>query len=167
MKQIKAQGIVIAPIWPGQSCRLDSGDGIENERQGSKASTRQCKRLPSGSFANVGRYLLMKSTTELVKLGIPERDLAMITHHSQNSRTVQQYYIFASSIRINDVARQLTGEIEIRREFPNELKDRTSGMMLKVGLSAWNDNDEIKTLFYQSLKSLITDYRQGEYYQQR
>ncbi|KAA6325760.1 MAG: hypothetical protein EZS28_054030, partial [Streblomastix strix] len=30
------------------------------------------------------------ATTELAKLGIPERDLATFTHHSQNSRTVQQ-----------------------------------------------------------------------------
>ncbi|KAA6400594.1 MAG: hypothetical protein EZS28_003889, partial [Streblomastix strix] len=29
------------------------------------------------------------ATTELAKLGIPERDLATFTHHSQNSRTVQ------------------------------------------------------------------------------
>ncbi|KAA6359545.1 MAG: hypothetical protein EZS28_044928, partial [Streblomastix strix] len=38
----------------------DSGDGIENERQGSKASTRQCERLPSGPVADVGRDLLMR-----------------------------------------------------------------------------------------------------------
>ncbi|KAA6374379.1 MAG: hypothetical protein EZS28_030095 [Streblomastix strix] len=48
------------------------------------------------------------ATIELAKLGIPERDLATFTHHSQNSRTVQQQYIFASSIRANDIARQLT-----------------------------------------------------------
>ncbi|KAA6370978.1 MAG: hypothetical protein EZS28_033495, partial [Streblomastix strix] len=48
------------------------------------------------------------ATTELAKLGIPERDLATFTHHSQNSRTVQKYYIFASSIRANEIARQLT-----------------------------------------------------------
>ncbi|KAA6370205.1 MAG: hypothetical protein EZS28_034267, partial [Streblomastix strix] len=45
-------------------------------------------------------------TRELAKLGIPERDLATFTHHSKNSRTVQQYYIFASSIRANETARQ-------------------------------------------------------------
>ncbi|KAA6380440.1 MAG: hypothetical protein EZS28_024032, partial [Streblomastix strix] len=32
----------------------------ENERQGSKASTRQCGRLPSGPVADVGRDLLMR-----------------------------------------------------------------------------------------------------------
>ncbi|KAA6389888.1 MAG: hypothetical protein EZS28_014583 [Streblomastix strix] len=83
--------------------------------------------------------------------------------------------------RINNIARQLTsnlgqdnesgppkiciptrGEIEIRREFPRELKDRTSGMLLKVGWSAWNDNAEIRTFLCQSLISLITDYRQRE-----
>ncbi|KAA6323564.1 MAG: hypothetical protein EZS28_054300, partial [Streblomastix strix] len=48
---------------------------------------------------------------------------------------------------------------EIRREFPRELMDRTSGMMLMVGWSAWNDNAEIRTLPCQSL---ITDYRQRE-----
>ncbi|KAA6353295.1 MAG: hypothetical protein EZS28_051178, partial [Streblomastix strix] len=60
MKQDKAQGIIIAPIWPGQSCRQDSGDGIENERQRSKTSTRQCGRLPSGPVADVGRDLPMR-----------------------------------------------------------------------------------------------------------
>ncbi|KAA6326320.1 MAG: hypothetical protein EZS28_053967, partial [Streblomastix strix] len=40
--------------------RQDSGDGTENERQGSKASTRQCGRLPSGPVADVGRDLLMR-----------------------------------------------------------------------------------------------------------
>ncbi|KAA6361236.1 MAG: hypothetical protein EZS28_043237, partial [Streblomastix strix] len=47
------------------------------------------------------------ATTELAKLGIPERDLATFTHHSQNSRTVQQYYIFASQTRVSGMDRQL------------------------------------------------------------
>ncbi|KAA6393525.1 MAG: hypothetical protein EZS28_010945 [Streblomastix strix] len=51
------------------------------------------------------------------------------------------------------------GEIEIRREFPRELKDRTSGMMLMAGWSAWNDNDEIRTILCEGL---ITDYRQRD-----
>ncbi|KAA6359558.1 MAG: hypothetical protein EZS28_044916 [Streblomastix strix] len=148
---------------------------------------------------------------------MPERDLATFTHHSQNSRTLQQYYIFASSTRANDIARQLTsnsgqdnerlnqvfqqegeirrkvgnqllssspfeigqqfvipvspcpnscppiiritirGEIEIWREFPRELKDRSSGMMLKVDWSACDDNDEIRTLLCQSLIQRIID----------
>ncbi|KAA6353363.1 MAG: hypothetical protein EZS28_051110 [Streblomastix strix] len=46
--------------------------------------------------------------TEPAKLGISERDLATFTFHSQNLRIVQQYYIFASSIRTNEIARQLT-----------------------------------------------------------
>ncbi|KAA6356080.1 MAG: hypothetical protein EZS28_048393, partial [Streblomastix strix] len=40
--------------------RQDSGDGTENETQGSKTSTRQCGRLPSGPVADVGRDLLMR-----------------------------------------------------------------------------------------------------------
>ncbi|KAA6389498.1 MAG: hypothetical protein EZS28_014973 [Streblomastix strix] len=77
------------------------------------------------------------ATTELAKLGIPERDLATFTHHSQNSQTVQQYHIFTSSIRVNEITSPpkicipTRSEIEIRREFARELKDRTSGMMLK------------------------------------
>jgi hypothetical protein len=75
MKYDKAQGIVIAPIWPGQSWYTklknlsikflffglsgNSGNRSENERQGSKASIRQCGRLPSGPVADVGRDLLM------------------------------------------------------------------------------------------------------------
>ncbi|KAA6394561.1 MAG: hypothetical protein EZS28_009909 [Streblomastix strix] len=39
--------------------KQDSGDGTENERQGSKTSTRQCWRLPSGPVADVWRDLLM------------------------------------------------------------------------------------------------------------
>ncbi|KAA6364673.1 MAG: hypothetical protein EZS28_039800 [Streblomastix strix] len=119
-----------------------------------------------GASAHSIRY---SATTQLIKLDISERDLATFTHHSQNSRTVQQYYIFQSSARVNDMARQLTcnpsqdheiriptqNETEIRRKFPNELKDRTIGMMLKVGWSAWNDNAEIRTLICQSLISLI------------
>ncbi|KAA6362455.1 MAG: hypothetical protein EZS28_042018, partial [Streblomastix strix] len=133
-------------------------------------------------------------TTELAKLGITKRDLATFRLHSQNSCTVQQFYIITSQIRVNDIARQLTSnpgqdneslnqvsqqrceigreggyhllssspsesgqlfdipvspyltssppktciptriEIEIWRKFPREPKDRTSRMMLKVGL---------------------------------
>ncbi|KAA6378146.1 MAG: hypothetical protein EZS28_026326 [Streblomastix strix] len=80
--------------------------------------------------------ILHSAITELAKLGIPERDLATFTHHSQNSRTVQQYYIFASSIRANEIAGQLTSNPgqdnerlnqisqqrgEIRREWDNQL----------------------------------------------
>ncbi|KAA6381492.1 MAG: hypothetical protein EZS28_022982 [Streblomastix strix] len=46
--------------------------------------------------------------------------------------------------------------MEIRREFPRELKVRTSGMMLMVGWSAWNDIAEIRTLLCQSLISWIS-----------
>ncbi|KAA6359582.1 MAG: hypothetical protein EZS28_044891 [Streblomastix strix] len=53
------------------------------------------------------------ATTELAKLGIPETDLATFTHHSQNSRTVQQYYIFASSKRANEIARYLNKEVRL------------------------------------------------------
>ncbi|KAA6368260.1 MAG: putative Transposon Ty3-I Gag-Pol polyprotein, partial [Streblomastix strix] len=60
MKQDKAQGTIIAPIWPGQLCRQDSGNGTENERQGSKTSTRQCGRLPSGHAADVGRDMITR-----------------------------------------------------------------------------------------------------------
>ncbi|KAA6375486.1 MAG: hypothetical protein EZS28_028987 [Streblomastix strix] len=40
--------------------RQNPGDGTENERQGSKTSTRQCERLPSGPIADVGRDLLIR-----------------------------------------------------------------------------------------------------------
>ncbi|KAA6378379.1 MAG: hypothetical protein EZS28_026095 [Streblomastix strix] len=55
-----AQGRTIAPIWSKQSCKQDPRDLTENERQGSKTSTRQCWRLPSGPVAEVGRDLLMR-----------------------------------------------------------------------------------------------------------
>ncbi|KAA6390255.1 MAG: hypothetical protein EZS28_014221 [Streblomastix strix] len=44
------------------------------------------------------------TTTELAKQSIPERELVTFTHLSQNSHTVQQQHIFASSIRANEIA---------------------------------------------------------------
>ncbi|KAA6380518.1 MAG: hypothetical protein EZS28_023954 [Streblomastix strix] len=46
------------------------------------------------------------------------------------------------------------GELETMREFLRELKGRTSRMMLKVDWSAWNDIDEIRSLFCRSMISL-------------
>ncbi|KAA6373937.1 MAG: hypothetical protein EZS28_030539, partial [Streblomastix strix] len=40
--------------------RQDSGDETENEGRGSKTSTRQCGRLPSGAVADDWRDLLMR-----------------------------------------------------------------------------------------------------------
>ncbi|KAA6309630.1 MAG: hypothetical protein EZS28_056470, partial [Streblomastix strix] len=54
-------------------------------------------------------------TTELAKLGIPERDLATFTHHS-----LSQHY---HSMRFSPPS----------ASFPRELKNRTSRMMLMVG----------------------------------
>ncbi|KAA6383571.1 MAG: hypothetical protein EZS28_020901 [Streblomastix strix] len=54
----------------------------------------------------------------------------------------------------------IRGETGIRRKFAKELKDLTSGMSLKEGWSAWNDNAEKRTLLFQCLISLIMDYRQ-------
>ncbi|KAA6392461.1 MAG: hypothetical protein EZS28_012009 [Streblomastix strix] len=69
------------------------------------------KLLRELKIVGASAYSIRHSATiELAKLGIPERDLATFTHHSQNSRTVQQYYIFASSIRANEIARQLTND---------------------------------------------------------
>ncbi|KAA6379320.1 MAG: hypothetical protein EZS28_025158 [Streblomastix strix] len=126
------------------------------------------KQLRELNVVGASEYSIRHSaTTELAKLGIPERDLATFTHYSQNSRTVQQYYIFASTIRANEIARQLTnnpgqdnesppkiciptrGEIEIRREFPRELKDRTSGMMLmfdKFDITDYRQRDVVNEL---------------------
>ncbi|KAA6400073.1 MAG: hypothetical protein EZS28_004396 [Streblomastix strix] len=46
------------------------------------------------------------------------------------------------------------GETIIKREFPRQLMDRTRRMILKVGLSAWVDNNQIRTLLCQSLIGL-------------
>ncbi|KAA6374376.1 MAG: hypothetical protein EZS28_030097 [Streblomastix strix] len=64
------------------------------------------------------------ATTELAKLGIPERDLVTFTHHSQNSRIAQQYYIFASSIRANEIARQLTSNSGQNNERLNQVSQQ-------------------------------------------
>ncbi|KAA6390854.1 MAG: hypothetical protein EZS28_013620, partial [Streblomastix strix] len=40
--------------------RENSGDITEDERQGSKVSSRQCEQLSSGPVAGVGRDLLMR-----------------------------------------------------------------------------------------------------------
>ncbi|KAA6374206.1 MAG: hypothetical protein EZS28_030268 [Streblomastix strix] len=80
---------------------------------------------------------LHSATTELVKL-------------EQTKQLGNQQVILAK------IMKGLTkSEIEIRREFPREQKDRTSGMMPNVGWSAWNDNAEIRSLLCQSLISLI------------
>ncbi|KAA6367910.1 MAG: hypothetical protein EZS28_036563 [Streblomastix strix] len=68
-----------------------------------------------------------KATTELAKQGISERDLATFTHHSQNSRIVQQYYIFASSIKANDIARNKEG-IPQKTEGSNKRNDAEGGL---------------------------------------
>ncbi|KAA6401855.1 MAG: hypothetical protein EZS28_002616 [Streblomastix strix] len=47
------------------------------------------------------------------------------------------------------------GEIEMKRKFPREMIDRTSGMMLIVGWNAWNDNAEIRIIPCLSVISLI------------
>ncbi|KAA6400139.1 MAG: hypothetical protein EZS28_004339 [Streblomastix strix] len=250
MKYDKAQRIIIAPIWPGQSWYtklknlstklLFLGTAETILEKGQRMKDKHLK-LPPG---NVGAFILDQSqtlqltkllrelkivealaystlhssTTELAKLDVPERDLATFKYHSLNSRTVKQCYIFASSKRANEIARQLTnnpckdnerlnqvsqqrgeirgeggnqllssspsetgqcfvvpnspyltsgspkiciptrGEIKIKREFLRELMDRTRGMMLKVGWSAWNDNAEIRTIFCKSLISLIMNY---------
>ncbi|KAA6367862.1 MAG: hypothetical protein EZS28_036611, partial [Streblomastix strix] len=148
--------------------------GFNKQTTTKDISLQLIKLLRELKIVGASAYSIQHSaTTELAKLGIPEIDLATFTHHSQNSRTVQQYYIFASSFRANEIASQVTnnpdqdnerppkmciqtrGEMEIRREFPRELKDRTSGMMLIVGRSAWNDNAQIRTLLRQSLISWI------------
>ncbi|KAA6392822.1 MAG: hypothetical protein EZS28_011650 [Streblomastix strix] len=43
-----------------QIIRYNFGDWIENEGQGSKTSTRECGRLPSGPVADVGRDLILR-----------------------------------------------------------------------------------------------------------
>ncbi|KAA6373936.1 MAG: hypothetical protein EZS28_030538 [Streblomastix strix] len=72
------------------------------------------------------------ATTELAKLGIPERDLATFTHHSQNSRTVQQCYIFASSTRTNDIARQLTSNLGQDNERLNQVSQQRDEIRREV-----------------------------------
>ncbi|KAA6397083.1 MAG: hypothetical protein EZS28_007392 [Streblomastix strix] len=164
---------ILSPIQ-GNAIVAHEVHETENEKLSPKLAineqiNRLQKQFPKGASAYSIRHSV---TTELAKLGTSERDLATFTLHFQNSRTVQQYCIFAFSIRANDIAWQLTsnlgqdnerldyvsilrgeirrergyqlislshlktrGEIEIRREFPRELKDQTSGMMLKEGQS--------------------------------
>ncbi|KAA6380811.1 MAG: hypothetical protein EZS28_023664 [Streblomastix strix] len=69
------------------------------------------------------------ATTELAKLGILEGDLATFTHHSQNSRTVQQYYIFASQIRANEIVRQLTNNPGHDNERLNQISQQRGDIM--------------------------------------
>ncbi|KAA6376824.1 MAG: hypothetical protein EZS28_027650 [Streblomastix strix] len=64
---------------------------------------RELKILGASAYS-----MLHSAITELAKLNIPERVLANFTHHYQNSCTVQQYYIFASSTRANDIVKQYT-----------------------------------------------------------
>ncbi|KAA6388264.1 MAG: hypothetical protein EZS28_016210 [Streblomastix strix] len=130
--QISADGNTLT--FNGQ---VIAGTGF-NKRTASKDISLQLTKLLRelkivGATAYSIRY---SATTELIKLDFPEENLATFIRHSQNSRTVQQYYIFESSIRAIDIARQLTNnpgqdnersnqisqqQDEIRRERGNQL----------------------------------------------
>ncbi|KAA6364119.1 MAG: hypothetical protein EZS28_040354 [Streblomastix strix] len=90
--------------------------------------------------ANSTRY---STTTELAQL--------KQTKQLGNQQIIQAKIMKGQSRYLNKEVRQG----EKGRQFPRELKDRTSGMMLKVGWNAWNDNAEIRILPCQSLKSWI------------
>ncbi|KAA6378171.1 MAG: hypothetical protein EZS28_026302 [Streblomastix strix] len=66
--------------------RENSGDGTSNERQGSKTSTMQCGRLPSGSVADVGRDLLMRC----MKIGGFSEEGVNLSCKGQWSNTVKK-----------------------------------------------------------------------------
>ncbi|KAA6383166.1 MAG: hypothetical protein EZS28_021306 [Streblomastix strix] len=74
------------------------------------------------------------ATTELAKLSIPERDLATFTHHSQNSRTVQQYYIFGFSTRANYITRQLTSNPGQNNERLNQVSQQRGEIRREGGI---------------------------------
>ncbi|KAA6380251.1 MAG: hypothetical protein EZS28_024221 [Streblomastix strix] len=105
--------------------RQDSGDGIENERQGSKAFSTQCGRLPSRPIADLGedlimRYMKMREFTDegvhLLFKGQRElsifNNLKIIQHgiSKRNNTTQKIQNIWKSNP--NDIA-------EIRLKFPN------------------------------------------------
>ncbi|KAA6371584.1 MAG: hypothetical protein EZS28_032889, partial [Streblomastix strix] len=64
-------------------------------------------------------------------------------------------YLLISPVAKPTYVSQPKIKIEIRREFLKELKNQTSGIMLKVDWNSWNDNGEMRTLLRKSLKSFI------------
>ncbi|KAA6379319.1 MAG: hypothetical protein EZS28_025157 [Streblomastix strix] len=72
--------------------KQDSGDGTENERQGSKTSTRQCGRLPSGPVADVGRDLLMKY---MKMRGFSEDGVSLLFKGQRFSTVKRDFYSLA------------------------------------------------------------------------
>ncbi|KAA6382989.1 MAG: hypothetical protein EZS28_021484 [Streblomastix strix] len=86
------------------------------------------KLLKELKIIGASAYSIRHSATiELAKRGIPERDLANFTHHSQNSYIVQQYYIFASSTRANEIARNKE-RIPQRIDDSNKRNDADGGL---------------------------------------
>ncbi|KAA6382165.1 MAG: hypothetical protein EZS28_022304, partial [Streblomastix strix] len=69
-----------------QIIRENSGDGTENQKQESKASSRQYGRLPSGPVADVGRDLLMRC---MMMRGFSE-EIVNLLFKGQRFRTVER-----------------------------------------------------------------------------
>ncbi|KAA6391781.1 MAG: hypothetical protein EZS28_012698 [Streblomastix strix] len=72
--------------------RQDSGDGTENERQGSKTSTRQCGRLPSGLVADVGRDLQMRY---MKMRGFSENGVNLLFNRQKFNTVKRDFYSLA------------------------------------------------------------------------
>ncbi|KAA6382514.1 MAG: hypothetical protein EZS28_021959 [Streblomastix strix] len=126
------------------------------------------KQLREQKIVGASAFSIQHSaTTKLAKLGISKRDIATRRIKERKGQPIIILVSLGDGVTIRYTRISFThhcppkiciptrGEREISRKFPRELNDQTSGMMLKVGWSAWNDNDFIRTLLYQSLISLI------------
>lgn len=58
-----------------------------------------------GATANSIRHA---STTELAVMGVDERTLNIVTHHTPNSQSTQNFYVFAAQRQSDSIASALT-----------------------------------------------------------
>ncbi|KAA6356081.1 MAG: hypothetical protein EZS28_048392, partial [Streblomastix strix] len=101
----------------------DSGDGTENERQGLKTSTRQCRHLPSGLVTDVGKDFLMRC---MKMRGFSEDGVNLLFKGQRFNTVKRDFYTLAllqdcQDCLLTDVIMLLqTNEIaEIRLKFSN------------------------------------------------
>ncbi|KAA6392326.1 MAG: hypothetical protein EZS28_012147 [Streblomastix strix] len=108
----------------------NSEDGIENERQGSQASTRQCERLPSGPVADVWRDLLMRYLERITIEEMMKKDaeviitevIAIHTRQNNSVSSVKSHKVMTASLLMSVCFFSPNEIAEIRLKFSNDDK---------------------------------------------
>ncbi|KAA6365990.1 MAG: hypothetical protein EZS28_038483 [Streblomastix strix] len=143
-------------LAPKQANAIETYEVYETDNEKLSPNLQLTKLLRELKIVGTSAYSIRHSaTTELAKLGQDNEKLYQVSQQRGEIKRDGGNQLLSSSPLETGICIPTRDEIEIRRQFPRELKDRTSGMMLKVGWSAWNDDAEIRTLLCQSLISLI------------